>query len=189
MLIGITGHKFSGKSTVASMLSEMLGYPVVSFADKLKDVCCVLTGCTREQLEDFSFKEKHLVPTYLWPLCAHGEATPTYRRFLQCFGTDIMRALNPNIWIEATLYDAPEDAIISDCRFVNEQEYINDLHGIVVRIVRPNYSSHDVHSSETEMRDIVPDVTIVNDGNIEELRAKVEALVNDIMQYSVQSKY
>ena len=61
MLIGITGQKFSGKSTVAKMLSEMLGYKVVSFADKLKDVTCVLSGCTREQLEDYDFKESVLV--------------------------------------------------------------------------------------------------------------------------------
>ena len=32
----------------------------VKFADKLKDIVCILIGCTREQLEDREFKEKEL---------------------------------------------------------------------------------------------------------------------------------
>lgn len=32
----------------------------VKFADKLKDIVCLLIGCTREQLEDREFKEKEL---------------------------------------------------------------------------------------------------------------------------------
>ena len=64
MLIAICGHKFSGKSTVANLLHNATGYPVVSFADKLKDITCVLSGCTREDLEDYDFKELVYVPSY-----------------------------------------------------------------------------------------------------------------------------
>lgn len=32
----------------------------IKFADKLKDIVCLLIGCTREQLEDREFKEKEL---------------------------------------------------------------------------------------------------------------------------------
>lgn len=35
-------------------------YKVKKFADKLKDIVCILIGCTREQLEDRDFKEKEL---------------------------------------------------------------------------------------------------------------------------------
>lgn len=35
-------------------------YETKKFADKLKDITCLLIGCTREQLEDREFKEKEL---------------------------------------------------------------------------------------------------------------------------------
>lgn len=35
-------------------------WEVKKFADKLKDIVCMLIGCTREQLEDRDFKEKEL---------------------------------------------------------------------------------------------------------------------------------
>lgn len=36
------------------------GWEIKRFADKLKDIACMLIGCTREQLEDREFKEKPL---------------------------------------------------------------------------------------------------------------------------------
>lgn len=38
----------------------MSSYQIRRFADKLKDIVCLLIGCTREQLEDREFKEKDL---------------------------------------------------------------------------------------------------------------------------------
>lgn len=38
----------------------MSSYQTRRFADKLKDIVCLLIGCTREQLEDREFKEKDL---------------------------------------------------------------------------------------------------------------------------------
>jgi len=35
-------------------------YKTVKFADKLKDIICLLTGCTREELESHEFKNKRL---------------------------------------------------------------------------------------------------------------------------------
>ena len=80
MIIAITGHKFSGKSTIARLLHNATGYEVVSFADKLKDITCVLSGCTREDLEDYDFKENELVPDYLRPYCGNAKK-PTFRAF------------------------------------------------------------------------------------------------------------
>ena len=172
MLIGITGQKFSGKSTVAKMLSEMLGYKVVSFADKLKDVTCVLSGCTREQLEDYEFKECEFVPNHLKPYCGNAEF-PTYRAFLQYFGSEVMRGVNDNIWIDCTLDNCGENAIISDVRFPNEAEAIKEQGGIVIRVERDALQSSDTHSSETAMADIQPNCIIDNNGDLETLRASI----------------
>tara|TARA_R110002020_G_scaffold157720_8_gene340626 strand:- start:2011 stop:2850 length:840 start_codon:yes stop_codon:yes gene_type:complete len=84
-LIGISGKIGSGKDTVGNIL-QYLGtvdnptkkefitryvehsnavlvkpaYKIKKFADKLKDIVCLLIGCTREQLEDREFKDKEL---------------------------------------------------------------------------------------------------------------------------------
>ena len=176
MLIGITGLKFSGKSTVAKILSEMLGYKVVSFADKLKDVTCVLSGCTREQLENYDFKECELVPNHLRPYCGNAEF-PTYRAFLQHFGSEVMRGVNDSIWIDCTLDNCGENAIISDVRFPNEAKAIKEQCGIIIRVEREGLQSSDTHSSETAMKEIVPDYIIENKKGLKELKNAVGLLV------------
>ena len=81
MIISISGHIGSGKDTVGHIMQILIDMPHFSniavieyldkkdinysyknkkFADKLKDIVCMLIGCTREQLEDRNFKEKEL---------------------------------------------------------------------------------------------------------------------------------
>lgn len=176
MIIAITGHKFSGKSTVAMLLHNATGYQVVSFADKLKDITCVLSGCTREQLEDYDFKETQLVPDYLRPYCGNAKK-PTFRAFLQYFGSEVMRGVNDNIWIDCTLSNCGENAIISDCRFPNEAKAIKERGGIVIKVVRPDAKAEDSHQSETRIDEIVPDYTIYNDTTLDNLVLNVDSLV------------
>jgi hypothetical protein len=175
MIIAITGHKFSGKSTIANLLHNATGYEVVSFADKLKDITCVLSGCTREQLEDYDFKENELVPDYLRPYCLNAEK-PTFRAFLQHFGSEVMRGVNDNIWIDCTLSNCGENAIISDCRFPNEAKAIKERGGIVIKVVRGGCGG-DSHCSEVNIDMIVPDYTLWNDTTLENLEANVDSLV------------
>lgn len=59
------------------------GWEVHRFADKLKDMVCVLLGCTREQLEDREFKEKPIEGWSVWDcyvyyLGEHGETNQVY---------------------------------------------------------------------------------------------------------------
>lgn len=176
MIIAICGHKFSGKSTVARLLHNATGYEVVSFADKLKDITCVLSGCTREQLEDYDFKETQLVPDYLRPYCLNAEK-PTFRAFLQHFGSEVMRGVNDSIWIDCTLSNCGKDAIISDCRFPNEAKAVKARGGIVIKVVRPDVKASDSHQSETLIDEIEADYTLWNDTTLENLVLNVDSLV------------
>lgn len=57
MLIGISGKIKSGKSTVTDMLLKLLpGTEEKQFANKLKQIVCLLTGCTIEELNNQAFK-------------------------------------------------------------------------------------------------------------------------------------
>lgn len=101
---------------------------VVKFADKLKDIICLLIGCTREQLEDREFKEtplgeewnayrgqdpsgsNRLIVDEMDARMAYlrnpigPELTP--RLLLQLLGTQCGREIiHPNIWVNALFSD------------------------------------------------------------------------------------
>ena len=62
MIIGVSGHMNSGKDLVGLIIQHLTdsNWKIKKFADKLKDIVCLLIGCTREQLEDRKFKETPL---------------------------------------------------------------------------------------------------------------------------------
>ena len=91
-------------------------WEIKKFADKLKDIVCILLGCTIEQLEDRDFKEKELGEewdriiasdgkVYLpdeYPDLEYSKLTP--RLLLQLLGTECGRnIIHPNIWINALM--------------------------------------------------------------------------------------
>lgn len=145
-LIGISGKIGAGKDTVGKIIQYIAAnyevheivkyfnrdslkenpstYEIKKFADKLKDIVCLLIGCTREQLEDREFKEKELgkewwyysVNNSLHPyvglkaednISQHGllvKLTP--RKLLQLLGTKAGRQIiHPNIWVNALFAD------------------------------------------------------------------------------------
>lgn len=121
--IHYTIKDFINNSSIAENLS---GWEIRRFADKLKDMVCMLIGCTREQLEDREFKEKELGEEWwYWKLERDGgystillpynESTgtenytlvkPTPRLLMQLLGTECGRQiLHPNVWVNALMND------------------------------------------------------------------------------------
>ena len=104
-------------------------WKIKKFADKLKDIICILIGCTREQLEDESFKSKELGEGWwYWYMERDGGYSPiildyltttkkelknyeglelikpTPRFLLQFIGTDLLRnQLHPQIWVNSLM--------------------------------------------------------------------------------------
>lgn len=61
MIIGISGKKQHGKDTAADfILKEFPEFEHKKFAGKLKEMVCLMIGCTMEELEDPVFKETPL---------------------------------------------------------------------------------------------------------------------------------
>lgn len=185
-LIGVGGRINSGKDLVAEIIQFLMyenyyGQPLKflhgshiphipnqfqnkKFADKLKDITCLLLGCTREQLEDRNYKEKELREewwyykgeTGLFPYNTPYEANKklplvklTPRLLLQLLGTQCGREIiHPNLWVNSLFADyygraAENDEfatypnwIISDMRFPNELESIKGRNGITIRVER-----------------------------------------------------
>lgn len=192
MVVGISGKIGSGKDTVGNILQYLSTpegsneftlqdyltdsssylyagnkYQIKKYAGKLKDIACLLIGCTREQLEDREFKEKPIGPEWMkWftedglpPKKNHagvGEVL-TPRKLLQLLGTEAGRnIIHPNIWVNAlfanykkiaynwdcdgnTTVEGYPNWIITDVRFPNEAKAIKDRGGILIRINRPQY--------------------------------------------------
>lgn len=194
MIIGIAGKAGSGKDLVGNIIQYLIAckkcegmdcfkadyvnrgftleakYTNISkwetkkFADKLKDIVCLLTGCTRADLEDREFKNNR---KFRFENKWYGSV----REFLQYFGTDLIRKnLGDDIWVNALMseykpkqatiinsncprqgvYDVTEEDeliygtidslypnwIITDVRFPNEIKAIKDNKGIIIKINR-----------------------------------------------------
>lgn len=142
-LIGINGKIGAGKDTVGKIIQYLTNpfdrdmktefnlnedysagnkWQIKKFADKLKDITCLILGCTREQLEDREFKEKELGEEWWYwydkvvkkITCSYLEASYqrenhqwtliklTPRKLLQLLGTEAGRQIiHPNIWVNA----------------------------------------------------------------------------------------
>jgi len=104
------------------------------------------------------------------------------RRLLQVIGTNAGREIiGDDVWVDIAsekALDALEEGfgvVLTDVRFTNEVDFVRELGGCIVRITRPGVGPVNGHISETALDGIVPDHTIVNDGTVEELQAKLVA--------------
>lgn len=214
MIISISGKAGSGKDTVGKIIqhltsewqddefkdSDMLSlrsdWQIKKYSDKLKDIVCILIGCTREQLEDQEFKETPLGEEW-------DNVTPRY--LLQNIGTEIFRQhLHPDIWVNAlyseyisegerlgfTEYDARDikdgfakkpNWIITDSRFPNDVKRTREMGGVLIRVNRAECEGREnEHASETALDDFDEwDYVIENNGTIEELIEQVRTILEE----------
>jgi len=144
-IIGLVGFIGSGKDSVATKLVES-GCVQESFAGPLKDVCASIFGWDRELLEgqtDASRDFRETTDLYWSKKLGINNFTP--RLALQLIGTDVLRDhFNKEIWLSSLEYrihkirNDQKCVIISDCRFVNELDFIKSLGGKVFHVVRGN---------------------------------------------------
>jgi hypothetical protein len=155
-IIGISGHKGSGKDTLAAYIADHArrrGYKVLfrSFGSALKEEAAyamsLATDKTYEELlnefNDVAKKER-------------------WRLLLQLWGTELRRTEAESYWLNCLQEWIEENSamyvegkqklliFVPDVRFNNEAEFIRDRKGFLIRIERPGRPL-DKHSSETEL--------------------------------------
>lgn len=126
---------------------------VYHFADALKEMSINLFGLNTNHVYGGD-KEKNEQTHLLWenmPECPSGSSgNMTVREFLQHFGTNLVRRIHNNAWVNLTMnkinYEQSEIAIIPDVRFPNEVKAIKDNGGVVIRLTRDLH--HSAHDSE-----------------------------------------
>lgn len=200
MIIGTVGLIGSGKGTLGDILISQ-GFKNESFAKSLKDAASAVFGWDRELLEGSTSESRiwrERVDTWWSEKLNIPDLSP--RLALQLMGTEVFRNhFHQDIWtlsMEARLMNNDSDIVVTDARFPNEIAMIRRLGGVVVRVKRgdePEWFSlasrepesmpimyPDVHASEYSWASCIPDYMIVNDGTIDDLRARVMDLLEDL---------
>jgi hypothetical protein len=201
MIIGLVGFIGSGKGTVGDIL-EQKGFIKDSFAKPLKDACAVMFGWPRELLEgDTEMSRKwREEPDNYWSEKFGRVFTP--REALQKMGTEAGRdVFHKDIWVISLLNRAKgKDVVVTDVRFKNEIQYIQDNGGIVIRVKRgvdPIWFPHlekinlesertkfmkfeSTHKSEWDWVGCEFNYTIGNNGSIQDLGKEVERVLQFI---------
>ncbi len=180
MIYAISGKIGSGKTTLAELLKENLiskgrKVEIVNFADKLKEICFLLTGYYGKTQE-----EKNIyIEEYGFTV---GEA-------LQLIGTNAMRNnYHKDVWVISTFKNMKPDTdyIIADCRFKNEADFCNKNNAKLIRIdgdpadTRKSSKRDLNHPSETDLDDYHNwGYYFYNDKSIEELKNFANFVINN----------
>lgn len=185
-ILGLTGYKQAGKTTLAGVAVVDFGFQRIGFADELKEM-------VEKMWPAFTF-------AHIWGdrkeevLEEYGK---TAREVLQHVGTDMFRAYDPDVWVRCMrrrihaylmrMGNSARPIIIDDIRFDNEAALIRELGGQVWEVVRKDPQSKkrrkkDIHPSELGLLASSVDMVILNAFGMEEYlemcRRKVKEFVD-----------
>lgn len=168
-IIGITGYKQSGKDTVCNILMECFSTKVfqnihrIGIFDAAKQELSIILGTTIERLN--KAKIDH----------------PPIRRLLQQWG-DYKKESHGQDYFVKQLAKAIDSLstdtasslfIVPDVRFGNEESFIRERGGCILRVDRAGLSNTDSHNSETGIDRIRQDYFVRNHGTLGDLRREV----------------
>lgn len=177
--IGLSGYARSGKDTTASILHDLFGYERVAFADRLRDFVYEVNPYAA-----FPGSNKHRVQEVVddvgWD---DAKEIGDHRRLLQATGNTAREFFGKDVWLTAALKRVREMGeagverfVFTDVRYQNEALAISYL-GKVVRVERPGTGPANDHISEHDLDDWDFDAILLNDGSIDQLVTRVQALV------------
>jgi hypothetical protein len=179
LLVGLAGFARSGKDTAAQTLVEG-GWRRDAFADRLKAFLYRQNPLVTTFPDVPPVRLANLVNAIGWDEAK--ERYPEVRRLLHATGTDAGRAtLGENVWIDALFSDYEperEALVVSDVRFPNEARAVQGRGGVVIWIDRPGVGpARDEHGrpypSEVALANWKFDATLVNDGDVVDLRDRL----------------
>lgn len=177
----------SGKDTFGRVLAKATNGILCGFADPVKEVAIAMLGMP--------------------PVIAYGSETERRawkrygkdaREWLQWIGSEMGREMvNQDVWLNRLLErvdsTAAESVVVTDVRFKNELEGLQDLakarkesgvssiefRFVKIRLKRPGYENNLDHASESEQKTIPDDFfdeVVTNDGTARDLESKARVV-------------
>lgn len=180
MMIGLTGSRNVGKSTVANMLVESFGFRRIHAFDGGKAATLayfIHLGATSVEANEMVYGSMKDVPSDILP----GRASPRY--FMEKLGKFFGVTLGPD-WtlgaeIERHRRTDPFARLIAES-LVYEADMFRAAGGIIVRVDRPGHVGPVGCESDAFQAGIVEDIRLVNDGDLGLLRLAVTEMVRRI---------
>lgn len=189
--IAIVGEAHSGKTTLATALTDNHNFIRLALADPVKDVSAIMLNDFTRYL-GASTSVGHIDRAYINAHKGH----PSIRKLLQLVGTELGREwLGPqDIWIDTflkTVENETQSIVCDDCRFTNEAAKLRENGFVIIRLLRNEQARLESiqgsrkltegeleailnHPSEKELKDIVSDYQIAS-VSTEQLRTVVAA--------------
>jgi hypothetical protein len=175
ILIGLTGHARTGKTTAANYLASEHRFETYAFATPLKEGIATMFNLSSEDIEG---------PGKEQPIGWLGRSP---RQLMQLLGTEWGRdMLSASIWIDlaeqnlgnlADLYPEAMGFVISDVRFENEADYVRKRGGLIIHVQRADASAVNPHVSELGVAVQPHDVVINNDSDLAGLLAQLDGII------------
>lgn len=185
IIIGLHGHQSVGKTTAARRLAMRVDARRRSLVDPILEIAEGF-GISPIEMREHPFKDQ--------PLPWLGGITP--RGFAKRIGRGLRRAFGDDVFAQRLIDQVQRDdcpiAIVDNVRLVSEVEAIGmfdlrhgdnpaDLYSLLVHVERPGHEGDDGDDTEIEVDKSNPDrfcATLINDGTIEDLEARVDALLD-----------
>lgn len=172
-LIGCVGYAGAGKDSFADQMVKEFGYVKLGFADKLYELALKLNPIIWKL--PFPQRLKTIVDKKGW---TKAKRIPGVRKYLQWLGTEVGREVfGEDIWINTlkpkieSLLQNGKSVIITNVRFENEAQYIEELGGSIVLVTRPGVGPVNGHRSDKGEAFDYAIFRVENNGTEEDLRA------------------
>lgn len=180
LLIGLTGRKQSGKSTVAQILREKQKFIEYSFAAPVRLFIAFMLA--PREADGLAWLEANKETPIDWL----DGMTP--RHMLQTLGTEWGRdMIHSELWLRKCMRDIVDSTapniVVSDVRFDNEAKAIRESGGIILRIDRFGCGG-DAHVSEAGVSDGLVNLTYHNRRDLAELERDILGTVLPAAQWS-----
>lgn len=171
--IGLIGHAGCGKDTVAARLTHH-GFERVAFADAVRNVLLSVNPLVTTD----GMRLRDLVEAQGWDTAKRQ--FPEVRELLQGLGAGVRDTLGESTWLDHALHQLDAlsgPVVVSDVRYSNEGRALQRRGFFLVWVQRPGVGPANGHPSETNIPVELADAVLLNDGNLSELHARVDALV------------
>lgn len=181
MLLGLTGKRYVGKSTVANYLVEEYGFVRMhTFGMGLAMAYTYFERITEDPVlaHRMTYGDLKDVPS------PHLPDNEKPRIFLERLGAFIPRELGIE-WtmgaeLDRTIRHNPEKHIIVES-VVYEADYFRSRGGKIIRLTRPGHEGPVGEKTDAVQVTIQADFEIINQASLDILKMSVQTIVNDLL--------